>query len=120
MTLRTPLAAAALALLSAASLTAHAADTAASGATMPRVDQRQARQEARIEQSVASGQLTARETLRLEREQKHIATAEARAEADGKVTPAERKRLAAMQNHASRDIRHQKHDRQTAAHPTGK
>lgn len=109
---RITLATVTVALLSA--FAAQAAEPAASAANMPRVDKRQAHQEARIQQGVNSGQLTARETLRVEREQKHIATAEAKAEADGKVTTAERKRLHKMQNAASRDIRHQKHDAQTA------
>lgn len=85
---------------------------AASAPTTPRVDQRQANQEKRIEQGVASGQLTARETLRLEREQKRIAVAEQKAKADGTVTPAERKKIHVMQDQASRDIHRQKHDRQ--------
>ena len=113
MKLHLALATATLALLSAA-VTAQAAETAASGANMPRVDRREAKQEARIEQGVASGQLNARETLRVEREQKHIATAEAKAEADGKVTNKERAHLAHMQNKASRDIHREKHDKQTA------
>ena len=104
-----------LAIALASSFAAQAAEPAASAPTMPRVAQRQARQEQRIQQGVASGQLNARETLRLEREQKRVATAEARAEGDGKVTAAERKRLHKMQNAASADIRHQKHDRQSAA-----
>jgi len=117
MKLSLTLATVTLAILSAA-VTAHAAEPAAApaaqGANMPRVDKRQAHQEARIEQGVASGQLNARETLRLEREQKHVATAEAKAEADGKVTDKERARLAHMQNKASRDIHREKHDKQTA------
>ncbi|CAG1016725.1 hypothetical protein BURC_01477 [Burkholderiaceae bacterium] len=88
---------------------------AASAASTPRVDQRQARQEQRIDQGVASGQLNARETARLEKEQAVIDKAENRAKSDGTVTKKERARLHRMQNHASRDIRHQKHDRQTAA-----
>ena len=113
MKLRLTLATVTLAILSAA-VTAQAAEPAASGANMPRVDKRQAKQEARIEQGVASGQLTSRETLRLEREQKHVAVAETKAEADGKVTAKEKARLDHMQNKASRDIHHQKHDKQTA------
>jgi hypothetical protein len=83
--------------------------------TTPRVDQREANQEKRIEQGVASGALTSRETLRLEREQKRVAAAEAKAKGDGTVTAAERKRLHKMQNAASRDIKHQKHDAQVVA-----
>jgi hypothetical protein len=108
MSLRLTLITAALALVSALA-SAQAPNTAT-----PRVDARQAKQERRIEQGVASGQLTARETLRVEREQKRIATVEARAEGDGKVTVQERKRLHHLQNAASRDIRRQKHDAQTA------
>jgi hypothetical protein len=115
MNLRTPITLAALAF-AAVSAFAQTPAPAASAAT-PRVDARQANQEKRIEQGVNSGQLTARETLRLEREQKHITKAEAHAKADGTVTPAERKRLHKMQNAASKDIAHQKHDAQTAVAP---
>ena len=80
----------------------------------PRVDQREANQQARIQSGVASGQLTRREALRLEREQAHIRAAEAHAKADGVVTPAERRRLQVMQRRASADIHAQKHDAQAA------
>jgi hypothetical protein len=98
--------------LSLASVATWAQAAAPAPAATPRVDQRQANQEQRIEQGVASGQLTPRETLRLEREQKRVAVAEQKAKADGTVTAAERKKLHHMQDHASKDIRHQKHDRQ--------
>jgi hypothetical protein len=113
MKLRTTFATLTLALLSAAVLaqTAQAADAPAT----PRVDAREANQEKRIGNGVNNGELTARETLRLEREQKRIAVAEAKAKADGKVTHHERKRLDKMQDAASRDIHKQKHDAQTAA-----
>jgi hypothetical protein len=107
------LAAAALTLFGACASAQTAA--AAPGANTPRIDKRQANQERRIDQGVASGALTKRETRRLEREQAHIDKAEDRAKADGAVTAAERKHLTKMQNHASRDIYRQKHDRQTAA-----
>ena len=80
----------------------------------PRIDQREANQQARIANGAASGQLTAKETNRLEKEQAAINKAEANAKADGTVTKHERKRLHRMQNAASKDIRHQKHDAQTA------
>lgn len=83
----------------------------------PKVDARQAKQEARIDKGVASGALTARETRRLTQEQNAIDHAENHAKADGKVTAAERKRLARMQNHASRDIKRQKHDAQKRPAP---
>ncbi len=114
-TLKTLLATAALAALSA---TAFA--QAPAGAATPRVDQRQAHQEKRIDNGVASGALTPRETRRLERQQTAINKVENKAKADGTVTKAERRRLHKMQNHASRNIRHQKHDRQHAAVATSK
>lgn len=110
MKLRTAFSASLLALCSAAAL-AQGAGPAASGAT-PGVDQRQARQEQRIEQGKASGQLTPREARRMERQQKGVARAESHAKADGSVTPRERKRLHKMQNQTSKNIRKQKHDRQ--------
>lgn len=100
-----------LALASASVL----AQAASAPAATPGVDKRQANQEQRIEQGVNSGQLNARETLRLEREQKRVAVAEQKAKADGTVTAGERKKLHHLQNKASRDIRREKHDAQTAA-----
>ena len=99
-------------LLSAVLLAATGASFAQGSTATPRIDQREQRQEQRIQQGVGSGALTPRETYRLEKEQAHIDKAESRAKADGDVSPAERKRLTNMQNRASRDIRHQKHDRQ--------
>lgn len=84
-------------------------------AATPRVDARQARQEQRIDQGVASGELNKRETRRLEGEQARIDRVEDRAKSDGVVTKGERAHLTHMQNKASRDIRRQKHDRQAAA-----
>ncbi len=78
----------------------------------PSVDQRQANQAQRIQQGTASGQLTPRETERLQNQQARINNAEAKAKADGTVTPKERERLARMQNKASRDIAREKHDGQ--------
>ena len=78
----------------------------------PRVDQREANQERRIEQGVASGSLTQREANRLERGQQHVENMEARAKADGVVTRGERARLHQAQDVQSRRIYNQKHDRQ--------
>jgi hypothetical protein len=99
------------AALAAASVGAFA-QTASAPAT-PRVDQREVNQDKRIQQGVASGQLTAKETYRLEKEQAVINKAETKAKADGKVTPHERRKLNKMQNKASKDIHAQKHDAQT-------
>ncbi len=102
---------AAIALVSVAGL-AQTATTAT-----PKVDAREAKQDARIQQGVASGQLNAKETYRLEKQQANINRAEANAKADGKVTKGERKHLNHMQNKASKNIHHQKHDAQTAVKP---
>ena len=48
----------------------------------------------------------------MDREQRGIGRAEDRAQADGTVTPKERKHLNRMQDRASHGIHRQKHDRQ--------
>jgi peptidoglycan hydrolase CwlO-like protein len=92
---------------------AQATATPATPAT-PRVDQREVNQEKRIDKGVASGQLNAKETHRLDKQQARIQVAQANAKADGKVTHGERKHLHKMQNRASKNIHAQKHDAQTA------
>jgi hypothetical protein len=96
-------------LLSLTTLSSFAAGEPAT----TRVDARQARQEHRIDQGIASGELTKKEAARLNAQQARIDTAENRAQADGKVSAKERARLEARQDRASRQIRHQKHDAQT-------
>jgi hypothetical protein len=91
---------------------AHA--QAASAAT-PGIDKRQARQEQRIDQGVASGELTQRETVKLERQQAHIDKVEDKAKADGQVTGQERAHVHRMQDRASARIYKNKHDRQHRA-----
>lgn len=81
----------------------------------PKIDQRQVNQQKRIEQGVASGALTPRETAKLQRREDKIARDEAAAKADGTVTKAERRKLRHEQNHASAAIKRQKHDRQQVA-----
>jgi hypothetical protein len=78
----------------------------------PRIDQREVNQEKRIQQGVKSGELTQRETSRLQGEQARIERTEARAKADGKMTPKEREHITQMQDRASRDIHREKHDAQ--------
>jgi hypothetical protein len=79
----------------------------------PRVDRREARQQKRIDQGVASGQLTPKEAARMEAQQGRIANAEAQAKSDGVVTGKERAALAKRQNKASRNIHRNKHDAQS-------
>ena len=113
MKIQTLIAAVALTLGGAAFAQAPAAP--AGPVATPRIDQRQANQQKRIDQGVASGQLTGREAVRLERREGKIAVNEAKAKADGVVTPAERRRLRGEENRASKAIYRQKHDRQTTA-----
>ena len=80
----------------------------------PRIDQRDANQQQRIDNGVASGQLNSRETNRLDKQQGRIATAENNAKADGVVTGKERRHITRMQNRASANIHAQKHDAQVA------
>lgn len=78
-----------------------------------RINKRQQHQQTRIAHGIANGSLTPRETVRLERQQVHIARYEARSRADGPgLTARERVRLEAMQDRSSRNIRRQRHDRQ--------
>jgi uncharacterized membrane protein YebE (DUF533 family) len=83
-------------------------------ANTPGIDQRQANQERRIDQGVASGQLNARETARLERGQQRVENMETRAKSDGTVTARERARIQHTQDVQSKRIYRQKHDRQVA------
>jgi hypothetical protein len=80
----------------------------------PRVDQREANQQARIDAGVASGQLSRREARRLEREQAQIRAVERQAKSDGIVTPREHRQLERMQEQASANIRAALHDDEVA------
>lgn len=77
-----------------------------------RIDERQARQDARIDQGVASGQLTQREAARMEAGQARVQGMENRALSDGTVTRRERARIEHAQDVQSARIHRQKHDRQ--------
>lgn len=87
------------------------------GATAPanaQINRRQANQQARIDQGVASGEITRHEYRHSERRQARIASYEARSRADGGgLSHHERRKLNRMQNHAGRHIYNQKHDSQT-------
>jgi uncharacterized membrane protein YebE (DUF533 family) len=78
----------------------------------PRIDQRQANQQQRIDQGVASGNLTQQEAARMDKGQDRIQNMEDKAKADGVVTAQERKRIANAQDNQSKRIYRQKHDRQ--------
>jgi hypothetical protein len=96
-----------------AAILAVAALPLAAQTSTPRVDQRQANQDARIRQGVQSGELTAKETAKLEKGQAKVQALEDKAKADGKVTPKERAKLAKAQSKQSKKIYKEKHDKQT-------
>lgn len=100
--------------VTAAALAALVSLPAAAQTSTPRIDQRQANQERRIQEGVRSGQITPREEQRLRAEQARIRKAEAKAAADGKVTAKERARIEKMQDRASKNIERERHDKQRA------
>ncbi len=80
------------------------------GTNDPGIQQREQNQEKRIDQGVASGQLTPREAGRLETKEARIQQNEARMKADGNLTVRERRKLNRQQNQASRAIYRKKHN----------
>ena len=78
------------------------------------VDRRERRQQERIAEGVKSGELTPRETARLERKEAriHREIARDRAANGGQLTPAERRQINRQQNRVSRQIYREKHDAQ--------
>ena len=100
-------------LFALAGLSIFAASAFAHGG-MSGIDQRQFRQEQRIEHGVRTGQLTPREAVRLNRQQERIERLEYLARADGYVTPRERERLQSALQRQNQQIRHamtnQRHD----------
>ena len=101
-------------IVAATLLALSAFAASAAGTDTPRIDQRQANQEQRIDKGVASGELTKREARRMNRQQAVVNRAEDKAKADGTVSAQEKKRLTKAQNKTSRHIYRQKHDKQTA------
>ncbi|BDG09985.1 hypothetical protein [Anaeromyxobacter paludicola] len=76
------------------------------------VDARQENQQRRIAEGVESGQLTPRETARLERKEARIRREirRDRAQNGGKLTPAEKARINREENRTSRQIYRAKHN----------
>jgi hypothetical protein len=70
------------------------------------------RQHQRIQQGVASGQLTHQEAQKLRQEQRDIRDEKKEAMSDGVLTKEEKQNLNQERNQASRHIRRQKHDDQ--------
>jgi uncharacterized membrane protein YebE (DUF533 family) len=100
-----------IALIAAIVIQAGFATSAyAQGTNTPRIDQRQAKQQERINQGVASGQLTPRETQHLQRGQARVAQLKQNAKADGVVTANERRKITHAQNVQNRKIYRKKHN----------
>jgi hypothetical protein len=76
------------------------------------VDRREANQQARIAEGVESGQLTPRETARLERKEAKInrEVRRDRAANGGRLTPAEKAKINREENRTSRKIYRAKHN----------
>ena len=69
------------------------------------IQQRDASQQQRIENGLQDGSLNTREAARLEQDQRNLDQLQAHSLKDGKLSPAERKPVAAAEDRASRDIR---------------
>jgi hypothetical protein len=75
--------------------------------------QRNANQQARIEQGVKSGQLTNQEAGKLEHGQAHVNNAEAKAGANGHVSANGQKNIQAREDHQSKRVYGKKHNATT-------
>ena len=76
----------------------------------PVINNRQNRQEHRINHGVRSGRLTRNEARHLRRDERHIKRDERIAKADGMVTRGERRHLRREENRTSRAIYRKKHN----------
>jgi len=101
-------------ILAFAVFAALAVPAFAQTSSTPRIDQRQANQERRIDQGVKSGQLNQKEAARLDKGQARIQKMENKAMADGKMTKKERARIENAQDRESQRISREKHDKQKA------
>ncbi len=81
------------------------------GNKTPGVTKRQKNQQKRIAKGVESGELTAKETKHLEKEEAKIQHDKKMAKSDGTVTKQERAKLQKEENKASRDIYKKKHNK---------
>ena len=97
-------------LLAVAAVATLSASIASANPNTPSVDRREARQHARIQQGVCSGELTPGEAARPRAGQRHVRRMEARDKRDGVVTLRERIQLQRAQNRQSRHIARLKHN----------
>ncbi|MDO9101737.1 MAG: hypothetical protein Q7J20_01670 [Candidatus Nitrotoga sp.] len=83
---------------------------ASSYADTLKIDNREARQEQRIDQGIRSGALTLKEEAKLDAGQAKIERMEDKAKADGTVTKHERRRINREQNEQNKRIHDMKHN----------
>jgi opacity protein-like surface antigen len=102
-------------LVFAAAAFALVSASAFAQAVTPVVKERQENQSQRIQQGVASGELTKKEATVLRTEQRAIRAEKKAFKADGKVTVAERAQLRRDQNQASKRIYKKKHNAKKSA-----
>lgn len=79
----------------------------------PKVTKRQINQQKRVKQGVRSGEITKKEFVGIQAQQRNIRRTKRRAKADGQVTARERARIHRKQTRASRNIKRQKNDAQS-------
>lgn len=79
----------------------------------PRIQQRENRQQQRINQGEQSGSLTQSESARLEAQQNKIEQDQQRMASDGNLSRAERKKLTREQNRANRATYRKKHNQRS-------
>jgi len=91
-------------------MTSFAVNSSVAGTRTPRIDHRQARQEARIRHGWRNGELTRHEARRLRAGQQHVRRMERRAMRDGMVTLRERRAIARAQVRESRAIYRTRHN----------
>ena len=103
----------AMSILLMSAMTLAISAVALAGDHDPRVNRRQANQQARIHEGVKSGQLTRPDARHLERQQHNIRSEERAFKSDGYLSPSERADLHRDLRAANRDIYGQKHDGQT-------
>jgi hypothetical protein len=103
-----------VAALASSTLFAQEATTPTQSTKTPRINERQIRQQKRIREGVKSGELTKKETRRLEAGEAKIQSDKLEAKADGKVTKAERAKLTREQNRESKAIHRMKHNKAEA------
>jgi hypothetical protein len=85
--------------------------SAFAGTRSPGINRREANQQRRINRGIRSGQLTPKETYRLQRQQANINAQEARFKSDGNLSKRERRVLKNRLTRSSKNIYRAKHNR---------